>query len=362
MDIDQRNGSALPTVLTTYLASQHLFKQQTLQTPKKLQALLTARSGLWAGLTMLDIITDTTRAYNPTIAASLGIDLFSAIPDTSFAPSFKINPESNTYVVPFSDESFGACTLSLRNEGLLKTLSSRSNYRNQVKTLHATLGCRFRSSSDTLAYIWPSDSGTLSTPGVGGAVCVMDTSVNPAVAKRLKIDRAGIIRIFRHYRQRIALMPIASVEAEKYQILSNRDLVDFPHVVSRTLFIDGTAADIVWKEKKTIVVGADLQVTGNVSLSGLEFIVGGDIKLFGRIKLDSVTLFCNRRIFFGDEKIQCAVTFQGQAMSCQTMEICPQTIIRGRSILQKHRPISRFTAATTAPWMGSSSTCVHSAV
>jgi hypothetical protein len=335
-------GSALPTVMafaiiavvsvTTYHTTQQMFITRSMRMPAILQAQLTARSGVWAGMTLVNGLARKNGADNPALFTGLGRDMFLDLPDTGFSLTPIPLSESPQLVKPFSNQTFGNCSLSLCNDVCFKKMRSIGFYRNQRRSVEVVFGCRPFTSADTVVYMM-GDTGRLQARAISGAICRLDTGamINPALP--FGFDRKKIDSIFFAFSDTLDLRPRLLGGDDKFLVTSDNDLRDFPAAVNRTLFIDGSRRMITWREKKTITVGEDLQITGGALLKGLTFIVAGDIKLMGAITLDSVNLYCGGKLFFGDEQLVCSVRYNGQAMACKAMEICRNTEIEKKSLL-----------------------------
>jgi hypothetical protein len=341
-------GSALPTAMifsviglltvTTFLGTQHLFTERAARQHNDLQALFTARAGLWAGLAVHSgVVSLDATPINANTFSALGGDLFSDITDSAYALDEKGLGEKPREVNPFSSDAFGACSLSLTREGLFERINSSGYFRTRVHRVSALLGSRMFRSPDTVLYLLDTTGKQLTVPLVTGAILVApapdSATGDTSPTARFFIDRSRVQKSFKRFRDTLYLRPLTEQAGTAATIQSQKDLENFPRRVDGSLLIDGSTRKISWNDHRTVIVAGDLQLTGEVSVKGLQFIVGGTIKLFGTLSLDSTILFSENVIFFGDENQECKVHFQGQALAGKAIEVCKNTVIDGRSLL-----------------------------
>lgn len=344
MNIRTQNGSALYIVLifsvitlataSIYVIGQLNFSKSALKDPSKLQALLNARSGIWYGLALLDRQVDLKKDYTDTadtaMPALFGEDMFDQEEsgeevgsDMSLAPSEKpITISLFDSVVSF--------TYLLHPSIYFRILESEGRFREDSQKVFATIASQPFSSSDTVLF--------LSTPGmpeglgnINGRIAFLSHSIDSSDSlqkKRFYVDMEELRNIVDKYQGPINAMKDSAILNPPLTIQYNDELSQIPDTVYGPLFIDGSSRDLFWKESRKIYVLEELQLTGEVCIEDVNFIVGSDIKVLDNTKLKSVELYTAARIFFAGES-----TFSGNALACADIEIYENAYITDKSII-----------------------------
>jgi cytoskeletal protein CcmA (bactofilin family) len=348
-----RSGSVLPVVLIfsiiaaitviAFVSGQYMIARPAFIAPTNYQALLNARSGIWKGLELLNKpkVPDTLKGIN-TLAPGFG--------DSTFGkPTEELNkglqPDGATDTLPlFSSDSFGNCELTLSYRGCFEVLQSKGIFRNSKKNIYVTLGGVLPTDLDTVLYL---ENKTIVQSPISGKV-----HYGPS-------DTAGTVRDdglnkFLSYFQNETTDSIDTLKPALPLLIQNNAGFDtIPNIVKGPFFIDGSHFDLSWKTKKRIVVLGDLQITGTVSLEGMDFLVAGEIKLFDKARLRNVFLFSTKAI-----TIRNSAVFSGSAVTQSNIIVLDEALVENRSmlvVLRKAGP-KRKKTVFSATFSGSSFT------
>ncbi len=348
--ISTQKGSALYIVLvfsivtlataSIYVVHQMNFATQSRKDPAKLQALLNARSGIWYGLALLDREVDLKKSRidstDTTMTAALfGEDMFKSVHELNDESQEAEVQEvslvlSNTPVSVSLMDDIITFTYYLQPSSYFRILESTGTYRDFEKKVVATIASNPFASPDTVLF--------LHTPGkpdgfgsVDGRISFLAQSIDSSDSlerKRFYVDREEMRRIVDEFRGSLIAIGDSAIPDAPLTVLYNDDFAEIPDTVYGPLFIDGSSRDLRWKTKRTICILEELQLTGDIVIEDVTFVVKGDIKILDNTVLNSVELFTASRIFFAGES-----RFRGNVMACGDVEIYEQATISGKSII-----------------------------
>jgi hypothetical protein len=109
-------------------------------------------------------------------------------------------------------------------------------------------------------------------------------------------------------------------------IQTTMDLKKIPSVVHGDLLIDGSPNSLVWRDTGTIIVLGRMDISDEVTIEGMKFVVAGEVTLSGKTRLSLVSLFTQSKIFFSDNS-----RFQGNAMALNSVAIYGNASIENKS-------------------------------
>jgi len=346
MNSRTQKGSALYIVLifsiisftaaSVYIISQVHFARVSRTEPARVQALLNARSGIWYGLAMLnkEIAEKSKQVDTVGIDTSksglFGEDLFEEGQNTEDTSAENYAPAAGDTVTTVLFDSTVIFSNTLVPSFVFRMLESEGICRKYHKKASVTIASKQFSASDTVLF--------LSTPtlpeGAGridGKIAYLEQSIDKSDTlqrKRFFVDMEELRKNIETFQGPLSSMMDSAIKNMPVTIQYDEDFEKLTDTVHGPLFIDGTHRDLVWREKRTIYVTEELQITGNVHIENLTFITGGDIKLLDEAKLKAVELFSSSRIFFSGESV-----FYGNAMACGDIEIYEEARIVEKSIL-----------------------------
>ncbi len=348
--INTQKGSALYIVLvfsivtlataSIYVVHQMNFATQSRKDPAKLQALLNARSGIWYGLALLDREVDLKKSRidstDTTMTAALfGEDMFTSVHELNDESQEAEAQEvslvlSNTPVSVSLMDDIITFTYYLQPSSYFRILESTGTYRDFEKKVVTTIASNPFASPDTVLFLHtqgnPDGFGS-----VDGRVSFLTQSIDSSDSlerKRFYVDREEVRRIVDEFQEALVAIGDSAIPDAPLTVLYNDDFADIPDTVYGPLFIDGSSRDLRWKTKRTICILEELQLTGDIVIEDVTFVVKGDIKILDNTVLNSVELFTASRIFFAGES-----QFRGNVMACGDVEIYEQATISGKSII-----------------------------
>jgi hypothetical protein len=323
------DGSALPIVLFfaaigmitvfTYLTHQFSFSRGAFSAPTSLQAMLNARSGIYKAFYLLidSTATDTLKTIS-TLDSAFGADMFGEFPDSlpseTDKPQFDGTPVE--YILFENDSpAIGSCEVTLTPTGGSFALQSIGRYRSFEKTVTAEIGSRVPALPDTIV-LYRNELPWDRPPSNGTVVSIPDTKqVNTSWYNKLN-DRY--------------LTDL--VESDTFLldppliIQSSHDIKKIDSIVQGPLLIDGSQLTVVWNDTVTILIKGDLQITGEAEITGLTFIVAGEIKILDEAVLKRCNLFTRSRLFIGDQ-----ARFSGNTLSMHSTTIYGRAVVENRS-------------------------------
>jgi len=324
-----RRGSAMTLVLFfasigmiivfSYLMHQMAYSKPSLRSPTSLQALLNARSGIYRAFYQIIDSTgsDTLRTINP-LDSLFGSEMFSDNKDT--LPPEELKPELDGVPVAyslFSDSSEEDCEVTLEPAGGKCRLVSVGHYKSVSRTAEALLGCPIPAYPDTTviyysSYEW-SGNKPLGTVVQKDGNPVFNSEWYNSLIDRYQTDLTDA--------DTLMLDPPLTIS-------STSDIKKIKSPVNGPLLIDGSGIGITWNDTGTYIIKSDLQITGDVTLSGMRFIVAGEIKILDKSNLADVDLFTSSRLFIGDQSV-----FKGNALALHSITVYGKANITDRSSL-----------------------------
>ena len=331
-----KSGSTLTTVLvfasvglivlTLYLAHQTRTSVHALQSPAALQALLNARSGIYRGLEMLvseNDEPDTLKTIS-TLHNLFRMDMFDdADAITHDEPLFTSIGSAKTISL-YTDDDINKSEITFSVQGIYSLITSVSTVNKISRTVEALQGSAAPAKPDTVLIL----ENSLPIKGrFRGRAHQTD--------KRLIDDTLSLTNREKQIKKFISLLKnenIAYDDTSAFDIplliQSSNAVETIPDTVRGHLMLDGAFSEIVWRDRRQIVVYGDLQITGSFKLENLELRAGGEIRVLDRASLVNVSLFSMSRIFIGDNAV-----FSGNALSMSSINVYGKAEIKDRSSL-----------------------------
>lgn len=315
-------------VLTMYLSHQTRTSVSALRSPAALQALLNARSGIYRGLEILAGEFDEPDTLK-TISAIDNIfrmDMFDGIFDdtgaTVYGDSLSMNNAKTISL--YSDDDINKSEISFNVKGMYNFITSTSTVNKMTRTVEAAQGCAAPAKGDTVLIL----ENNLPIKGLFRGKAhqtdkniIDDTLSSENSEKRIK-----------NFISEINTQTIAYEDTSTFAIpltiQYSGSIESIPDTVKGHLLLDGAFSEIVWKEKRKILVYGDLQVTGSFKLENLELRAGGEIRILDKASLVNVSLFSMSRIFIGDNAV-----FSGNALSVGSINVYGSAEIKNKSSL-----------------------------
>ncbi len=289
----------IATVLA-FMRNEHVLTMTALHAPRKTQAHLTARAGVWAALKE---ITDTTETDTLEEINTLDIDFTNGLGpalDSAFdSSSTSLFPDEPFEANPFSTDSFGICTVSVKPNGFSISVTSDGYYRDKKRTMLAEIAGHLFSSGDTTMYL---AKGERPTGGYfEGEYCLIKNL--PQSRKELfRVRKKYLEEALSKYHQSMFETVDTGFASGMEMVQSNSDFHELPETVEGDLFIDGDMRWIEIESRRTINVIGNVQITGtDVILKGIELVVNGTINIFDKAVLENVSLFARSEIMIGGE-------------------------------------------------------------
>lgn len=330
--IYSQSGSALPVVLMFAAAGLitvmsflffHLSSARiSLGSPSSAQALFNARSGIYKGFEELTSSKAESTVVLPGINTQdpmFNKSMFDNT-DTSMTEEKKLTIEGGAIEYHlYSKDSTVTSEVTLIPDGGACIIQSIGTSQKSVSKVEATLGSKIPAQPDTVAICYNTSEwegggsikGTkISRPGVG------DT-ISPWLKNMVS-----------KYQESVSSAETTAVMEPPLTIQTTMDLKKIPTVVNGDLLIDGSPNTLVWKDTGTITVLGRMDVSNEVTIEGLKFVVAGEITLSGEARLTQVSLFSQSKIFFADNS-----RFQGNAMALNSVAIYGNASIENKSTI-----------------------------
>lgn len=347
MNIKSQNGSALFIVFIfsvvtlassmVYVIGQLNFSRYFYKSAHKTQAIVNARSGVWFGLRLLDKQlsekNNASSSKDSTLSIPFNLDLFDTNESglDSSSSTFELIPGAGPIDISLFDKSqYGYFSLRLQESGNFRILESKGYHRGESNMVIATIGSQPFTNPDTVLFLEvpgrPEGTGS-----VDGTIVFLERRIDyadSAIHKKLFIDMAEINLIVNEHNGSLGSIYDSAGIEPPLVIDDDDDFSAMSDTVNGPLFIDGSSRDLHWNEKRTIYVLEELQITGDVYIENVQFVVRSDIKILDNAELKSVNLFTSKQIFISGESI-----FSGTAISCDDINIFDRAVIRSKSVL-----------------------------
>ena len=314
-------ASAGLIVLTIYLAHQTRTSTQALRSPAALQALLNARSGIYRALEMLESENEPDTLKTISALDNLfRMDMFDDTNAIVFDEPMSMNREKT--VLLYTGDSVNISDITFNVQGIYNLITSSSTVNKIKRTVEAAQGSAAPAKPDTVLIL----ENSLPVKGrFRGKVHQISENLDTLSSKSAN----GRIK---NFISELKKQNIASEDTSTFDIpliiQSSNSLASIPDTVRGHLMLDAAFSEVVWRDKRKIVVYGDLQITGSFKLENLEFNTGGEIRILDKGHLTNVSLFSMSRIFIGDNAV-----FQGNALSLGSINVYGKAEIKGKSSL-----------------------------
>lgn len=327
-------GSALPMVLIfavtglIIVSSFLYFHLSSLKIPvhslTAAQALFNARSGIYKGFHELTHPKDT-GYVNPLIDAtnpSFGKSMFDSSSADSLSDSVNIDNKltldgGSVMYSLYSRDSSDTAEVEMVSEGGSCVLKSTGRYKNVTMKIEAVLGSRIPVHPDTVAICY--NINEWDAPGIRGTKTSRADSLADSVSPWLRTLISSNQETLSE--SDTGLEPPLTIQ-------SNRDLAKIPRVVNGDLLIDGSFHSLTWKDTGTYVVVGRMDISIDVYIEGIKFVVGGEITLSGKSRMNQVSLFSQSKIFIGDDS-----RFSGNALALNSVAIYGNAAVENKSTI-----------------------------
>ncbi len=325
-----RRGSALTLALIfgvlafsaamLYLSGQTALARIALHRPGDLQVRLNARSAVYWGLDYLrdSTSTDTLRTVS-TLDTMFGMGLFKDKDDSGgISLSSSLLPLDGTpYSIPLFDSlGLGEAEVARELAGATVILRGRGVRGEIEKYVVAELGSRWEYSPDTLLYLPEGYAVTNFSWAIGRS--------EPAAVRMEELQE--YLATYTSELRDTSLMPAVTIDQPA--IMDNAALSRIPDEVEGSLLLDGSFTRLRWHADRRVVVHGDLQLTGEVSLRGLQLLVEHEIRLLDECTLEDVDLVAGKRIFMAG-----TCSFSGSALSLDRVVMQERATVKDRSVI-----------------------------
>lgn len=343
------SGSALSVVLFfsaiamislfSYVLHQMSYVKVSSRSPTTQQALFNARSGAYkAFYALIDSSSSDTLRTISTLDSSFGSELFGGIidPDSAAHPT---KPELDGVPVEydlFEGDSINRSIVSLVPSGGTCLLLSTGMCGIVTRKVYASIGSPAPALPDTILVYHNMLEWSGNKPQ-GTLVNIPD--------KQPSLHTEWYEELTNRYQDLLTASESLLVDPPLL-IQSSNDLHKVRSKVNGSLLIDGAGIGVRWKANDTILVRGDLQTTGEVSIDGITFIVGGEVKILDESQFEKVNIFSSNRVFIGDES-----SFQGNILSLRNITVYGKSSVKSKSSL---------IAGSTTPAVASGITTVDS--
>lgn len=203
------------------------------------------------------------------------------------------------------------------SEGGSCIIRSVSRYRKANAKVEATLGSRIPVRPDTVAICY--NINEWDAPGIKGTKIARSDSTADTVSSWLKTLIS---------KNQESLASSDTALEPPITIQSNRDISKIPRIVNGDLLLDGSFNTLVWKDTGTIIVIGRMDISTDVFIEGIRFIVGGEVTLSGKSRMNQASIFSQSKIFFADNS-----RFSGNAMALNSIAIYGNASIENKSTI-----------------------------
>ncbi|MDR2727821.1 MAG: hypothetical protein LBB56_01725, partial [Chitinispirillales bacterium] len=315
-------------VLTMYLSHQTRTSVRALRSPAALQALLNARSGIYRGLDMLAGEFDEPDTLK-TISAIDNIfrmDMFDGIFDDSGAIDYDepLSMNNAKTISLYSDDDINKSEISFSVQGIYNLITSASTVNKITRTVEAMQGCAAPAKGDTVLII----ENNLPIQGrFRGKAHQTDKNITDTLSSE-ESSESRIKKFISEINSQTIAYEDTSAFAIPLTVQYSSSIESIPDTVKGHLLLDGAFSEIVWKDKRKVLIYGDLQITGLFKLENLELRAAGEIRILDKASLVNVSLFSMSRIFIGDNAV-----FSGNALSAGSINVYGNAEIKEKSSL-----------------------------
>lgn len=236
------------------------------------------------------------------------------------------------------------CEISVADRGGFLFIASQGKSGKASKRIEASMGIEIPQSYNLALYVGSSDSLIL-TPGstvrggvlTGGPVKYSGGSVEGSV-------RQGVLPAFQSLAFDQTITQFHEILSNPYKVtkeyfsprvFDGSKEAEFPSgrgvffVNDAILFQGGTLdSPLVFEGRGILVSTGEVQISGDVALSGLTLIASGPIKVLERAKLTDCLLYSETSVTLQEE-----ASFQGQIVSLQDISVTDKAVVRYPSVL-----------------------------
>ncbi len=352
-----QKGAAFPIVLffsifafvsvSGYVLIQGHLNRPLLMQPRRLQSLLNARSGIWVALNLLGHTEQEQNSFGTdSVETIFGADLFSSLSGGTEEESSDTTMDAGDSlailesgmpltITPYRDTGLGAAEISLVVGDFTRTIQSIGAYTGLTDTVRAKVGSRPFVYPDTVLFldVVGAPQGYGYYEGDFLSIPAAIDSGNTGGRTRFGVDDESLENYIQNNSALLTPLLDQGIQEQPLTIQSDDELEEIGAEVNGHLFLDGRSQDITWNEERTVHVMGDLQVTGTVHMENLRILVGGEIRILDEASFESVDLYAENRIFFGEEMTTNEIRFQGSAATKGVVEIVGETQILDHSTI-----------------------------
>jgi hypothetical protein len=312
-------AAGLITVIS-FLFFHSSYARVSFGSPSAAQALFNARSGIYKGFDELTTSKAESTVVLPvinTLDSMFNKSMFNGT-DTSIIEEKKLTMDGGAVKYHlYSKDSLVTAEVSLIPDGGSCILQSIGTNQKSVSKIEATLGSKIPAQPDTVAvyynkYEWEGGGSIKGTK-------ISRSEVGDTVSPWLKT-------MVSKYQETISSADTSAIMEPPLTIQTTMDLKKIPSVVHGDLLIDGSPNSLVWRDTGTIIVLGRMDISDEVTIEGMKFVVAGEVTLSGKTRLSLVSLFTQSKIFFSDNS-----RFQGNAMALNSVAIYGNASIENKS-------------------------------
>lgn len=330
--IYSQTGSALPVVLMfataglitvmSFLFFHLSYARGPLGSPSAAQALFNARSGIYKGFEELTSSKADSTVVLPvinTLDSTFKNSLFDDI-DTSLIEDKKLTIDGGTVEYHlYSKDSTVISEVTLIPDGGACIIQSIGTNQKSVSKVEATLGSKIPAQPDTVAICY--NASEWEGGGSIKGTKISRDEVGDTISPWLKA-------LVSKHQELLSSADTSAIMEPPLTIQTTMDLKKIPSVVHGDLLIDGSPNFLVWKDTGTVTVLGRMDISNEVTIEGIKFVVSGEITLSGKTRLSQASLFSKSKIFFADNS-----RFQGNAMALNSIAIYGNASIESKSTI-----------------------------
>jgi len=314
-------------ILTMYLAHQTRTSVRALQSPAALQALLNARSGIYRGLEMLteELNEPDTLKTISALDNLFRMDMFDGSAAEVYDEPLSTGGAKTIFL--YTDDDVNNSEITFSAQGIYNLITSVSAVHKTTRTAEVLQGSAAPAKPDTVLILennLPIRGRFRGKAHQTGKIVIDDAPPlknNDNSGKRIKKFISELKS------QNIAYEDTSAFDVPLV-VQSSNAIESIPDTVKGHLMLDGAFSEVLWRERRQIVVYGDLQVTGSFKLENLEFRAGGEIRILDKASLVNVSLFSMSRIFIGDNAV-----FSGNVLAMGSINVYGKAEIKDKSSL-----------------------------